>query len=66
MASTDITKRIIGATIRATNRTHGLRPAQPWGPEETVTEVINTYNLTVATAEGNVYLNGDFTIIRFN
>jgi hypothetical protein len=61
----NVAGKIIGATVRATNRTHGLRPAQPLGPEETVAEVVNSYNLTIRTVEGNVYLNGGFTIIRF-
>lgn len=57
--------KIIGATIRATNRTHGLAPARDWGKPETVTEVVNEYDMTIATAEGNIYLNGDYTIIRY-
>lgn len=58
-------QRLVGATVRATNRTFGLAPARPTGPEETVAEVIDTYDLTIRTVEGNVYLNGGFTVIRF-
>jgi hypothetical protein len=57
--------RIIGATVRATNRTFGLAPARPAGADETVTEVVNEYDLTIATDKGNVYANGDFTIVRY-
>ena len=57
--------RFIGATIRATHRTFGLRPAQPAGPEETVVKIVDDYHLTVETDAGNRYTNGDFTCIRF-
>jgi hypothetical protein len=58
-------QRIIGATIRATNRTFGLAPARPAGEPETVTEVIDAYSLIVGTDAGNVYANGDFTIVCY-
>lgn len=59
------THKIIGATIRATNRTYGLAPARPLGDPETVTEVVSEYDMTIRTAEGNVYLNGDYRIMRY-
>jgi hypothetical protein len=59
------TPRIIGATIYALNRTHGLAPAQGYGPPETVTEVLDGYSGLVKTAEGNVYANGSFGITKF-
>jgi hypothetical protein len=57
--------KIIGATIRATNRTHGLAPSRPWGKEETVEEIVCEYDMTIRTVEGNTYLNGDYTIMRY-
>lgn len=57
--------KIIGATIRATNRTYGLAPARPWGEPETVAEVVCEYDMTIRTAEGNVYANGDYRIMRY-
>ena len=58
--------RLIGATVRATNRTYGLAPARPAGEPETVARILDPYALLIETAEGNVYANGDFTIVRFN
>lgn len=58
-------QRMIGATIRATNRTHGLAPARDAGDPEVVVEVVNAYDLTVRTDAGNVYANGDYSIVRF-
>lgn len=55
---------LIGATVRATNRTFGLRPAQPYGEEETVAEIVDAYHLVIKTVEGNVYSNGDFLVMR--
>ena len=64
MTNTD-PRRFIGATIRANNRTFGLRPAQEAGPEETVVAIVDDYHLIVETDAGNVYTNGDFTVMRF-
>ena len=58
--------RIIGATVRATNRTYGLAPAREMGPEETVAEVLYSYDMTIRTVEGNTYLNGDYLVIRYD
>lgn len=57
--------KIIGATVRATNRTFGLAPSRPAGDPETVVEVVDDYSLTIRTDAGNVYGNGDFTIVRY-
>ena len=57
--------KIIGAAVRATNRTHGLAPSRPLGDEETVAEVVNEYNMTIRTTEGNVYSSGDYRIMRY-
>lgn len=57
--------KIIGATVRATNRTYGLAPAREAGEPETVVEVVSAYDMTIRTAEGNVYANGDYTIVRY-
>lgn len=57
--------KIIGATVRAMNRTYGLLPPQDYGPQETVAEVVNDYNLTIRTVEGNVYSNGNFLLMRY-
>lgn len=57
--------KIIGATIYALNRTHGLAPARPAGSPEVVVEVVNSYNGTIKTDQGNMYSNGDFGITRF-
>lgn len=57
--------RIIGATIYALNRTHGLAPARGRGADETVVEVINDYSGLIRTDAGNVYSNGDFGIKRY-
>jgi len=56
--------RIIGATVYALNRTHGLAPARDRGEPETVSEVIDSYHGLIRTAEGNLYSNGDFGIAR--
>lgn len=56
--------QLIGATIRPTNRTYGLVPAQPWGSEETVARV-DAYDSTIYTTEGNAYLNGGYTVMRY-
>lgn len=58
--------KLIGATIRANNRTFGLAPARDWGEPETVVSIVDHYHLTIETEEGNLYLNGDFTIVRYN
>lgn len=55
---------LIGATVRAANRTYGLIPARPWGPEETIARV-DTYDSTIYTTAGNTYLNGSYTIMRY-
>ena len=55
---------LIGATIRANNRTFGLAPPRPWGDPEIVTEIVDAYCLTIATDAGNCYSNGDFTVVR--
>lgn len=55
--------KLIGATVRATNRTYGLLPAQPYGDEETVVSV-NEYDATVRTAEGNTYMLGGYLVMR--
>lgn len=65
MTNTKPAHKIIGATVRAANRTYGLRPPQDHGPEETVAEVVNDYNLTIRTVEGNVYSNGNFLLMRY-
>lgn len=57
--------KIIGAIIRATNRTYGLAPSRPLGEEETVMEIVSEYDMTIRTFEGNVYLNGDYMIMRW-
>ena len=57
--------KLIGATVRAANRTHGLAPARPWGEPETVAEVLNEHSLTIRTVEGNVYLLGGYLIVRY-
>jgi hypothetical protein len=57
--------RIIGATIYALNKTHGLAPARPAGEPEVVTKVIDDYSGVVETDKGNVYVNGDFGILKF-
>ena len=56
--------RIIGATVYALNRTHGLAPARPAGDPEIVVRVVNSYYGLIQTAEGNLYCNGDFGIAR--
>jgi hypothetical protein len=55
--------KLIGATIRATNRTYGLAPARPYGDEETVTDV-DPYDASVKTAEGNSYMLGGYLVMR--
>lgn len=62
---TGTTPRIIGATIYALNRTHGLAPARPAGPDEKVVEVIDGHSGLIRTDAGNVYANGDFGIKRY-
>jgi hypothetical protein len=57
------TPSLIGATIRAANRTYGLAPARDYGPDETVVRV-DAYDSTVYTAEGNCYLNGGYLVMR--
>ena len=57
--------RMLGATIRADNRTYGLAPARPAGQPETVADIADPYCLTVITTAGNRYSNGDFTVLRF-
>lgn len=63
--STTTQHKIIGATVRATNRTHGLTPARDSGKPETVTEVVDEYDMTIRTSEGNVYLRGGYTISHY-
>jgi len=60
------TPRIVGATVYALNRTHGLIPPREVGPHETVARVVDSYYGLIETVEGNVYSNGDFGIDRFN
>lgn len=62
---TGASPRIIGATIYALNRTHGLAPARERGQDESVTEVIDGHTGLIKTDAGNVYANGDFGITRF-
>jgi hypothetical protein len=57
--------RIIGATVYALNRTHGLAPAREAGADETVVEVIDGHSGLIRTDAGNVYSNGDFGIKRY-
>jgi hypothetical protein len=57
--------RLLGATVRATNLTHGLRPAQPWGEPETVTAIVDPRTLLIETAEGSLYSNGGFVVIHW-
>lgn len=57
--------KLVGATVRATNRTYGLAPSRAWGEPETVKQVVCEYDSTIETVEGNTYLNGDYTIIRY-
>lgn len=57
--------KIIGASIRAANRTYGITPSQPPGPVETVLEVVNPYTGLIRTVEGNLYRNGNFSILKF-
>jgi hypothetical protein len=57
--------RIMGATVYALNRTHGLAPAREAGAPEIVVEVIDGHRGLIKTAEGHVYANGDFEILRF-
>lgn len=57
--------RILGATVYALNRTHGLAPARDIGPDETVVEVINSYSGLIRTDAGNVYSNGEFGIKHY-
>jgi hypothetical protein len=57
--------KLIGATVRAANRTYGLLPPQDYGPEETVAEVLDAHSLLIRTAEGNVYSNGNFLLMRY-
>ncbi|WP_454112789.1 hypothetical protein [Microbacterium maritypicum] len=59
------TPKIVGATVYALNKTHGLAPAREAGEPETVTEVINDYSGLIRTDAGNVYANGEFGILRF-
>lgn len=54
--SDSIPHRLVGATIRALNR--------PEGKEEIVAEVIDAYDTTVLTTEGNTYLDGEFRVVR--
>jgi hypothetical protein len=54
---------LIGATVRATNRTYGLAPARDYGPDETVIKV-DAYDSTVYTTEGNRYPNGGYLVMR--
>ncbi len=61
-----MTNKLIGATVRATNRTYGLLPSQPYGPEETVAKIVNEYDMTIKTVEGNVYPNGGYLVVRFS
>jgi hypothetical protein len=57
--------KIIGATVYALNRTHGLAPARELGKDEKVTEVLDAHSGLIKTDAGNVYSNGDFGIKRF-
>lgn len=57
--------KIIGATIYALNRTHGLSPAREYGDHETVTRVIDAYHGTVETEQGNVYDASDYNIHHY-
>ncbi len=57
--------RIIGATVYALNRTHGLAPAREPGGKEKVVEVIDGHTGLIRTEAGNVYANGDFGIWSF-
>lgn len=57
--------KIIGATVYALNRAHGLAPARNAGPLETVAKVIDGYCGMIETTAGNVYINGDFGIRNF-
>jgi hypothetical protein len=61
---TTVTHKLIGAIIRATNRTHGLTPALAWGKEETVAAV-DPYDNTVRTTDGNTYLAAGYQIMRY-
>lgn len=56
--------QLIGATVRATNRTFGLAHGRPLGEEETVSEIVCEYDMTIRTEEGNVYANGDYVVMR--
>lgn len=62
---TGTSPRIIGATVYALNRTHGLAPAREAGAPEVVAEVIDGYTGLIRTDAGNVYSNGNFGILRF-
>lgn len=55
--------KLIGATVRATNRTYGLAPARPLGDEEIVTKV-DSYDSTIYTDKGNCYLLGGYLVMR--
>lgn len=58
--------KLVGTTIRATNRTFGLAPARSAGAEETVETVVDPYTNMVKTVEGNVYDgNGEYMIMRY-
>lgn len=57
--------RIMGATVYALDRTHGLAPARPIGEDETVTAILDSYSGLIETDKGNVYGNGSFGIRRF-
>jgi hypothetical protein len=57
--------RILGATIYALNKTHGLAPAREAGEPETVVEIVDSHTGLIKTAEGNLYSNGEFGILRY-
>lgn len=55
---------LIGATVYALNRTHGLAPSRPAGSHETVVAV-NTWNGAVITDHNHYYMNGDYGIYSY-
>lgn len=54
----------VGDVIRPLHRTFGLRPAQPAGEPVKVIEVVNSYNGTIRTEDGEVHLLGDYAVVH--
>ena len=55
--------RMLGATIRADNRTYGLAPARPAGQPETVADIADPYCLTAITTAARLVAVGDVVFL---